>query len=304
MYLPPLSTPSPTFHDGYESGMPAMSGAPVPFGATAASGPGDGLGSSWSCGNGGANGAGCSTQSGGLLANLSSLLTSLVSALQQLLGSLGASGGGGYGNGNGYGAGNGYGGTGYGNGFGNGGSSYGYAGFGGEPRFAGLSEPFSEVTISSTGDPHLAETGTLVGGQAVNQRYDSMSAQPDLVSSNLAGGYRVSTTVTTPNAHGVTWNQTASVSADHGRDLVTMDDDGSFTVSEEGRALALQRGQTLTLGGGETVTENTDGSLVVNAANGRGGTVATTLQASGGGVNVTTTAHNVQLGGAVVAHGR
>jgi hypothetical protein len=290
MFLPPFSATTPSYREApyFEAGpFPSpVDGAPVPFNG-GPNGAGDGVGSAWwSCGSPGANGG--NSTGNGMLANLSGLLGSLVSALQQLLGGLsaGASSGGG----NGYGFGGGYGG--------------GYATpgqtFSGDPG-----QRFANVTISSSGDPHIAETGTQLGpngAQSVNQRYDSMVSQPDLVSANIAGGYRVATTVTQPNAKGITWNQSATVEADHGRERVTMNNDGSFSVSEDGRSLSLARGQTLDLAGGETVTENQNGSLLVSASNGRGGSIATTLSASGGGVDVTTTAQQLQLGGAVVQH--
>jgi hypothetical protein len=293
MYLPPLTTPTPRYHDGQTfdfdaGGATAPPGAASsPFGTPSA---GDGVGSPWwSCGSAGANGNGAS---GGTLANLGNVLGALVSALQQLLGGLGAMQGTGNGVGNGYGTGNG------------GGTGTGY-GFGGAPWTGPGSERFANLTISSTGDPHIAESGTTwgpSGQQTIDEHYDSMVAQPDLVSADVAGGYRVSTTVTQPNANGVTYNQSATVDADHGRDRVSMQSDGSFTVSQDGQSLALARGQTLTLAGGETVHENQNGSLLVNATNGRGGNIATTLSASGGGVNVSTSAQNLQLGGAVVTH--
>ena len=299
MFLPPFSATTASYREApyFEAGpLPTpVDGAPVPFGG-GPSGAGDGVGSPWwSCGSPGANGG--SGAGNGMLANLSGLLGSLVSALQQLLGGLGtgsSNGAGGTFGGNGYGFGGGYGG-GY--------PTPGSAGFG--AGGADLGRAFSNVTISSTGDPHIAETGTQFGRngeQSVNQHYDCMASQPDLVSANIAGGYRVATTVTQPNAKGVTWNQSATVEADHGRERVTMNNDGSFSVSEDGRSLSLARGQTLDLAGGETVTENQNGSLLVSASNGRGGSIATTLSASGGGVDVTTTAQHLQLGGSVVQH--
>jgi hypothetical protein len=291
MYLPPslTSNPSfPTYPSVFEPGTPPMSGAPVPFGG--ATQPGDGVGSQWwSCGNGPGGGSNGATSS--LLSGLSSLLGSLISTLQQVLGGLSGNGSGsGYGNGNGYGAGT------------SGGNGAGYRFTGPLWRSdggGGLDQPFDNVSISSTGDPHIAETGTTYSGQSVNEHYDDMQAEPDLVSANLAGGYRVATTVTSPNAKGVTYNQSASVTADHGRDLIAMQNDGSFTVSEDGRSIPLTRGQSVTLGGGVQVTDNANGSLNVGASDGHGGSISTNLSASGGGVNVTTTA----LGGSVVGHG-
>jgi len=288
MYLPPslISNPSyPTYPSTFAPGAPPTSGTPVSFGG--ATPPGDGVGSPWwSCGNGpGGAGTGNGAQ-GSLLAGLSSLLSSLISTLQQLLGGLSGGGSG----------------TGYGNAPGSNGAGYRFTGPIWRSEGGGLDQPFDNVSISSTGDPHIAETGTTFGGQSVNEHYDDMEAEPDLVDASIAGGYRVATTVTAPNAKGITYNQSASVTADHGRDLIAMQNDGSFTVSEDGRSIPLARGQTVTLGGGVQVTENANGSLAVGASNGQGGSIATTLSASGGGVNVTTTAQHLALGGSVVGH--
>jgi hypothetical protein len=165
---------------------------------------------------------------------------------------------------------------------------------------------FQDVDISSTGDPHIAETGTRQtrdGQRTVDQRYDSMSSHPDLVDSHdIAGGYRVSTTVTQPAANGVTYNQSATVDADYGQDAITMNKDGSFAISDRGVAVALVKGQSVGLSGGEVVTENQDGSLTVNDGNTRGGSISTTLRATGSGVDVTTHGHEIALGGDVVQH--
>jgi hypothetical protein len=151
---------------------------------------------------------------------------------------------------------------------------------------------FQEVDVSSTGDPHLALTGTQRtpdGQQTVNQHYDSMSSHDDLVDTrDVAGGYRVSTTATQPGVNGVTYNQSASVHADGDQETITMNKDGSFAISDHGAAVALTKGQSVGLSGGEVVTENQDGSLTVNASNLRGGSISTTLHATGNGVDVTT----------------
>ena len=172
----------------------------------------------------------------------------------------------------------------------------------------GPQQRFADVNISSTGDPHLAETGTREtanGTQAVDQHYDSMTGHADLVSSRaIAGGYRVSTAVTQPDANGVTYNDSATVHANFGGDSVTMQHDGSFAITSGGQSVALAKGQTVTLAGGETVAENADGSLVVSASNQNGGSIATTLRSNGNGVDVTTHAHELAVGGDVVQHGR
>ena len=56
------------------------------------------------------------------------------------------------------------------------------------------------------------------------------------------------------------------------------------------------------LSGGETVSENQDGSLVVSARSATGGTIATTLRATGAGVDVTTHAHAIAVGGDAISH--
>jgi hypothetical protein len=177
-----------------------------------------------------------------------------------------------------------------------------------QPGTNGPQQRFADVDISSTGDPHLAETGTRQtagGNQAVDERYDSMTSHDDLVSSRaIAGGYRVSTAVTQPGANGVTWNDSATVHTNFDQDSVTMRRDGTFSIADGNQSVALAKGQSVTLSGGETVTENADGSLVVAAANQRGGTMSTTLRATGNGVDVTTHAHELAVGGDVVQHGR
>ncbi|HEY0613243.1 MAG TPA: hypothetical protein VGC96_01325 [Candidatus Elarobacter sp.] len=176
------------------------------------------------------------------------------------------------------------------------------------PGFAGggPEQHFSNVDVSSTGDPHIGEVGTredAAGAHAVDAHWDSMSSHDDLVHSNqIAGGYRVSTTVTAPDANGVTLNQSATVHTNYGQDAITMNRDGSFAIYDDGAAVALGRGESATLSGGEQVSANQDGSLTVNARNRGGGTIATTLRSTGGGVDVTTHARDLNLGGDVVAH--
>ena len=79
----------------------------------------------------------------------------------------------------------------------------------GQPQspLRGGPQRFQDVDVSSTGDPHIAETGTRAGGVAVDSRWDSMTSHDDLVHSNqIEGGYRVSTAVTAPDPNGVTSN--------------------------------------------------------------------------------------------------
>lgn len=164
---------------------------------------------------------------------------------------------------------------------------------------------FTSLDVSSTGDPHVAATGTRAGdcAPAVNEHYDSMTAHTDLVdSADVAGGYRVSTAVTQPDAAGVTWNRSAAVHLNDGADRVTMNRDGSFIVVDDGAPVQLSAGQTLQLSGGSTVSLGTDGALTVAATGINGGTIATTLRANGNGVDVSTHAQNITVGGDVVNH--
>lgn len=156
-------------------------------------------------------------------------------------------------------------------------------------------------TFSSTGDPHLAETATVQGpngNRTVDNHFDSMVAHDDLLhSTDVAGGYRVSTTVTNPNANGVTWNASATVHTNFDRDRIAMNGDGSIAITDQGRSVSISPGQTLTLSAGETVMENADRSLLVSAGDGFGGTIATTMRTNGTGVDVSTHATNIDIGG-------
>jgi len=251
----------------------------------------DAIGRSWwSCGTANAN---AGNPLGGLFGNgtgngtngtLPGLISGLVSMLQQLVGSLMNQGttpnAGGWQNPNG----------------------------GGwqSPLPNGPQQQFQNVDVSSTGDPHIAETGTQVGpgGQhAVDVRWDSMTSHADLVHSNqIDGGYRVSTAVTQPDANGVTSNQSATVHTNFDQDSVTMNRDGSYAIFDNGQAVQLGKGESADLSGGETVSANQDGSLSVSASNGSDGTIATTLRGTGTGVDVTTHAHEIAVGGDAITH--
>lgn len=175
--------------------------------------------------------------------------------------------------------------TGYGGCNANGGNCYGNN-CGNNERF------FQNANGSSTGDPHLSFNGA---------RWTNMSSQPDLLKSDsFSGGYKVSTQATPPNGKGVTWNQSAIVSLDNGATTVTMNNNGDPSITRCGQPLSIARGQTLSLGDGESVTYEQNGSLVVTAQNAQGGRIATTLSARGNGVDVDVTAHDVDLGGALI----
>lgn len=158
--------------------------------------------------------------------------------------------------------------------------------------YGGGEHYFQNANGSSEGDPHLSFNG---------QHWNSMASQPDLLSSNsFRGGFRISTQATAPNEKGVTWNQSATVALDNGATTIQMNKDGDPTITRDGRPIPIVRGQTLQLGDGESVTYQRNGSLLVTAESGDGGRIATTLSAQGNGVNVDVTAHDVDLGGALV----
>jgi hypothetical protein len=177
-----------------------------------------------------------------------------------------------------------------------GGSAYGgngYGGYAGGCGGYGNEQYFPNAAGSSTGDPHLSFNGS---------HWDSMSSQPDLLDSDsIPGGFQVSTQVTPPNAQGVTWNQSATVALDGGKIAVSMNNQGQATLREGDRMIPLSAGQTINIGNGSSVTCNGNGSLSVLAQNQRGGRIETTLTAQGQGVNVETSAQNVDLGGSLVA---
>lgn len=174
-----------------------------------------------------------------------------------------------------------------------GGGCNGYGGYAGGCGAYGNEQYFSNASGSSTGDPHLSFNGS---------HWDSMSSQPDLLESNsIPGGFQVSTQVTSPNARGVTWNQSATVALDGGNVAVSMNNQGEATVRQGDRMIPISAGQTLNLGNGSSVTCNGNGSLSVYAQNQYGGSIQTTLTAQGQGVNVETNAQNVDLGGSLVS---
>jgi hypothetical protein len=157
-----------------------------------------------------------------------------------------------------------------------------------------------DADLSSTGDPHLAETGTDANGNAISKHLDSMTAHGDLIDAQIAGGYRISTQVTAPQANGVTYNKSVSVTMDGGSDSVSMDGSGAVSITENGMAMSIAKGQSLALGRGDMVTENADGSVIITATNGNGGSIATTLRTNGSGVDVTAHVHDIAVGGDIV----
>ena len=156
----------------------------------------------------------------------------------------------------------------------------------------GNEQYFQNANGASEGDPHLSFNGN---------KWNSMVSHPDLLNSNsIPGGFRISTQVTSPNQRGVTRNQSATVSLDNGQTTVSMSNDGQASIQQYGQNIPICAGQTVQLGDGASVTQNQNGSLTINAQNGYGGAIETTLTAQGRGVNVDVNAHDVDLGGALV----
>jgi hypothetical protein len=148
---------------------------------------------------------------------------------------------------------------------------------------------FRNATGSSDGDPHLSFNGA---------KWNNMASQPDLLDSNsIAGGFRISTQATAPNAKGATWNQSATVTLNGGATTITMSNNGEASITSYGQSMSIAKGQTLQVGDGESVTYEQNGSLQVTAQNGEGGRIETSLTPEGQGVNVDVTAHDVDLGG-------
>jgi hypothetical protein len=271
--------------NAFTSGIPVLSGALPEFGSAAngsfvpqAAGsrdsigpiaqpltlpPQDGATSAWS---GGWGNAGSGSDSG--LAGFNAVMNGFVNALQNVLSSLGQQ-------------------------FGLTSST--------SPSATRAQTFYSNATANSTGDPHDAFDGKPASGSNVNQAWDSMDSHADLLNSDsFNGAYQVSTTVTSPNEKGVTMNAQAQVALDGGATDITMNEDGSYSVSSNGLNVALEQGQAESLGNGESVTLNADSSLTVSARNGSGGSLVTTLSTKDGGVDVKNTAANVDLGGYLV----
>jgi hypothetical protein len=167
---------------------------------------------------------------------------------------------------------------------------------------------FQNVSLSSTGDPHLAVSGTEQNANgttsSVSSKFDSMSGHDDLFSTRDFGdGFRVSTTVTTPSSNGITQNASATATMDGGRDSVTMTNNGSVSVTSNGGAVALSAGQSITLGSGEQVSESASGAVsITDSAFGKNLTTTFTNN-GGGGVDVTASGNNVTLAGDLVTGG-
>lgn len=174
----------------------------------------------------------------------------------------------------------------------------------GYPIVGGGEQFYTSADASSWGDPHDSFSGTNANGQSVDGKWNSMASHADLLDSDsFKGGLRVSTQVTQPSSSGVTHNQSATVTTNGGNTQVTMNANGTTSITSYGRNYTVAAGQSINLGNGETVTANQNGSLTVNMTNSNGGSVAISLTAQGGGVNVSAQAQNVDLGGYLARQG-
>jgi hypothetical protein len=157
---------------------------------------------------------------------------------------------------------------------------------------------FQNADASSTGDPHLAFSGTGLSGSTRQKHFDSMTGHADLLdSASFQGGYRISTNTTQPGANGITYNERATIATNYGRTRVSLDKDGDAYLVKNGRRFSIAANRTYDLGKGESVRRNADGSLEVRDSNAEGGSIVTTLSLNGQGVDVRTHAQNVELGG-------
>ncbi len=154
--------------------------------------------------------------------------------------------------------------------------------------------------IKSWGDPHIT---TTVDGQSTPQA-NNMQSQNDLVNlgQSIAGGYRVSTVVSQPDANGITLNQAVSVHLDNGAKLTDTFDPSTKTISASlvtGNVTSqLAPGSKISLGNNDTAVVNADGSLTINASNSQtGATVQTAITGNGKGLDVDTSGTNVHFGG-------
>jgi hypothetical protein len=176
------------------------------------------------------------------------------------------------------------------------------------PGAASGAATFQNVSLASTGDPHLSVSGTEQNADGstanVSSRFDSMTGHQDLFSTRDFGdGFHVSTTVTQPSANGVTQNASATASMDGGRESVTMTNNGTISVNDHGEPVALSPGQTVTLSGGQKVSEAANGSVSVSETAFGENLTTTFTNNGGGGVDVTAQGQNVTLAGDLITGG-
>jgi hypothetical protein len=165
---------------------------------------------------------------------------------------------------------------------------------------------FSNVSLASTGDPHLSVSGTQQNADGtssnVDKHFDSMAAHADLFSTrDFRDGFNVSTTVTQPSANGITQNASATASMEGGRESVTLGSDGALSVLDHGQSIALTAGASVTLSGGQRVSEAANGAVSIAESSFGANLTATFTPNGGGGVDVTATGQNVTLSGDLIA---
>ena len=162
--------------------------------------------------------------------------------------------------------------------------------FGGANAGSGGEQYYSSASGGSVGDPHLSFNGST---------WNDMSSEPNLLNSDsIRGGYQLSTQTTSPNASGVTYNQSATVTTHDGGTQVTLSNNGSATLTRNGVTSTIAPGSSMQLGN-ETISCNQNGSLQITCTNQRGGQITTTMSRNGPGVDVNVSADNVDLGGAM-----
>ncbi len=163
---------------------------------------------------------------------------------------------------------------------------------------------FQSATAGSVGDPHCSFSATAGNGETTRARWNSMQSHRNLLDSNsFAGGYRITTQVTQPNAKGITLNQCASVDTGDGATRVSLDAGGDATLYANGVTQSIADGEQVNLGNGETVTRTDQGAVIVRDENGQGGSITATLSTKDGGVNVWADANEVDLGGYLAGQG-
>jgi hypothetical protein len=104
-------------------------------------------------------------------------------------------------------------------------------------------------------------------------------------SEQLYGGYRLSTAVTAEST-GTAYKQSVTVHMNHDQDRITMNSDGSFTVTDGDAAIELDYGGGAGLSGGETVNRNDDDSVGISADGPNCRATSTLLRGTGTGIDV------------------
>ncbi len=283
-----LGEPSSLTRDTYAAPLGATNagdGAPLGTGNLIAPGTPDGIGAGWPFQSGAGGGSGGFASTGmlaGLMQTFNNFLQTLFAQLGPILGGTPAAAA-----------------------FAPSGSAFAPVGTtppGFVPVAPGSGEQFfTSAHAGSVGDPHDSFDGTTSAGQKIDNRWNDMGAEQDLLcSDSFTGGYRVSTQVTTANKDGVTHNSSATIATNNGKTTVTVNADGTTQIVSNGKSYSLTSTAPVDLGNGETVARDADGGVVVTMTNAGGGKIVTTLTAHDGGVNVRASAENVDLGGYLV----